>query len=186
MLQSGQGVTQLVTKALFDTIDTILCYPGKIDELVVILDAEELECESRKRQVLAKVNEKYMLGELPFHLEILVCNHCFETWLLGRKGLYPKELVPSESFFYPYYNHFDIENRDPEIMGVPVGVNETIGKYHFHYLHEILRYKNIRYSKKRPGFVLSKESFMGIVTRVNETGQISSFQEFYNYFMSKI
>lgn len=99
MLQSGQGVAQLVTKALFDTIDTILCYPGKIDELVVILDAEELECESRKRQVLAKVNEKYMLGELLFHLEILVCNHCFETWLLGRKGLYPKELVPSESFF---------------------------------------------------------------------------------------
>ncbi len=67
--------------------------------MVVILDAEELECESRKRQVLAKVNEKYMLGELLFHLEILVCNHCFETWLLGRKGLYPKELVPSESFF---------------------------------------------------------------------------------------
>ena len=31
VLQSGQGVTQLVTKALFDTIDTILLNPGKID-----------------------------------------------------------------------------------------------------------------------------------------------------------
>lgn len=37
VLQSGQGVTQLVTKALFDTIDTILLNPDKIDELVIIL-----------------------------------------------------------------------------------------------------------------------------------------------------
>ena len=46
--------------------------------------------------------------------------------------------------YYSYFNCYDIENRDPEIMGVPVGVNETIGKYHFHYLHEVLRYKHIR------------------------------------------
>ena len=39
ILQSGQGVTQLVTKVLFDTIDTILLNPGKIDKLIVILDA---------------------------------------------------------------------------------------------------------------------------------------------------
>ena len=31
VLQSGQGVTQLITKVLFDTIDTILMNPGKID-----------------------------------------------------------------------------------------------------------------------------------------------------------
>lgn len=30
ILQSGQGVTQLVTKALFDTIDTILLNPKKL------------------------------------------------------------------------------------------------------------------------------------------------------------
>lgn len=42
ILQSGHGVTQLVTKVLFDTLDTILLNPGKIDKLVIILDAEEL------------------------------------------------------------------------------------------------------------------------------------------------
>lgn len=30
ILQSGQGVTQLVTKVLFDTIDTILLILGKL------------------------------------------------------------------------------------------------------------------------------------------------------------
>lgn len=56
VLQSGQGVTQLVTKALFDTIDTILLNPGKIDELVVILDAEEWEVDSREQQVMEQIN----------------------------------------------------------------------------------------------------------------------------------
>lgn len=50
VLQSGQGVTQLVTKVLFDTIDTILANPSKIDKLVIILDAEELEVEERKEK----------------------------------------------------------------------------------------------------------------------------------------
>ena len=45
VLQSGQGVSQLVDKVLFETIDTILLNPGKVDILVVILDAEELEIE---------------------------------------------------------------------------------------------------------------------------------------------
>lgn len=50
VLQSGQGVTQLVTKVLFDTIDTIILNPGNIDKLVVILDAEELDVDERKKK----------------------------------------------------------------------------------------------------------------------------------------
>ena len=41
ILQSGQGVTQLVTKVIFDTIDTILLNPGKIDTLVIVLRPKE-------------------------------------------------------------------------------------------------------------------------------------------------
>ncbi len=37
VLQSGQGVTQLITKALFDTIDTILASSKRVDKLVVLL-----------------------------------------------------------------------------------------------------------------------------------------------------
>lgn len=49
VLQSGQGVTQLVTRVLFDTINTILDNPGKIDEMIVILDTEEMGYETRKK-----------------------------------------------------------------------------------------------------------------------------------------
>lgn len=186
VLQSGQGVTQLITKVLFDTINTILDNPGKIDELILILDTEEMECESRKGQVREKINEKYCIEELPFHIEILVCNHCFETWLLGKKGLYPRENVPETSFFYPYYKHYDIDKNDPEAMSVPREVDETIGQYHFHYLHELFRYRKIRYTKRKPEYVLSREYFVGIVARTKETEQVRSFREFYDYFRKKV
>ena len=63
ILQSGHGVTQLITKALFDTIETILLNPGKIDKLVVVLDSEELEAEERKEEVNAKIKEHYKIEE---------------------------------------------------------------------------------------------------------------------------
>lgn len=74
ILQSGQGVTQLVTKVLFDTIDTILLNPGKIDNLIVILDAEELKVEERKSEIIRKINEHYPNREFDFEIVILVCN----------------------------------------------------------------------------------------------------------------
>ena len=186
ILQSGQGVTQLVTKVLYDTIDTILQSDKRIDELIVILDSEDMEADARKQQVYEKINEKYRMETLPFKIVVLVCNRCFETWLLGKKDLYPKEIVEESSFFYPYYMHYNIDQKDPEHMMVPENVEETIGKYHFHYLHELFRYKNMRYTKKRPQCVATEEYFQGILERIKETNQLISFQEFYNYFKSMI
>ena len=71
VLQSGQGVTQLVTKVLFDTIDTILLNPDKIDKLVIILDAEELEAEDRKQLVNEQINKHYEREKINFDICLL-------------------------------------------------------------------------------------------------------------------
>jgi len=184
VLQSGQGVTQLVTKILFDTIDTILLNPGKIDKLVIILDAEELEVEDRKQKVNEQINRRYASEELGFDIVILVCNHCFETWLLGCCGLYPKEEIDKESDFYQYYIHYNIDERNPEQMIPPADNNDTIAQYHFHYLHELLRYKKIRYSKNKPNNVAKEEYFKGIVKRIETTEHLKSFKYFYDYIIS--
>ena len=184
ILQSGQGVTQLVTKALFDTIDTIILNQGKIDKLVVILDAEEMEVDKRKQEVIDKINNHYNNRKMEFDIIILVCNRCFETWLLGCKGLYPKETVERDSFFYPYYNHYNIEECNPEAMLAPEMVDETTAKYHFHYLHELLRYKKIRYSKSNPKNIATSEYFNGIVERINSTKDLQTFKEFYDFIFS--
>mgnify|MGYP001852670711 CR=1 FL=1 len=184
ILQSGQGVTQLVTKVLFDTIDTILLNPGKIDKLVIILDAEELESAERKRKVNEQISTHYQEQQFDFEIVILVCNRCFETWLLGCKGLYPEEKVEKESFFYQYYSHYNIEENDPEKMVVPQGIDETIAKYHFHYLHELLRYKKIRYSKSKPNNVATQTYFNGIVDRIYATEHLKTFEDFYEFISS--
>ena len=184
VLQSGQGVTQLVTKVLFDTIETIKQNPKKIDKLIVMLDAEEKDAMERKQEVYKKIEENYVLEQLDFSVEVFVCNHCFETWLLGCEGIYPKE-VDIDSFFYPYYNYYNVGTSNPEDMPVPDGCNETIAKYHFHYLHELFRYQKIRYSKSNPRHVATESYFMGIWDRVKRTEHLQSFRTFIDFILNE-
>lgn len=81
ILQSGQGVTQLVTKVIFDTIDTILLNPGKIDTLVIVLDAEDLEVEDRKKMVKKQIEQHYQKEKLNFAIEIFVCNKSYTSYI---------------------------------------------------------------------------------------------------------
>ena len=185
ILQSGQGVTQLITKVLFDTIDTILLNPGKIDELVVILDAEELDIEERKQKVKEQINSHYQSSGINFDITILVCNRCFETWLLGCKELYPIGQVDKESYFYKYYDYYNTGECDPEEMTVPEYSSETTAKYHFHYLHELLRYKKIRYSKSKPDNVATETYFRGIIEIIETTEHLKTFRSFYNFISGK-
>lgn len=78
---------------------------------------------------------------------------------------------------YKYHDGMDDLREKSKIRN---GVGKM--KYHFHYLHELFRYKRIRYSKKKPDYVMSKVYFDGIVRRMTEKNQIKSFQEFYEYF----
>lgn len=152
--------------------------------LVVILDSEELDAENRIQKVKESINRHYRIEQINFNIEVLVCNHCFETWLLGCCGIYPKERVEETSYFYQYYHHYNIEHNDPEEMIPPEDNNDTIAKYHFHYLHELLRYKRIRYSKSRPNNVATKEYFNGIVKRTDTTEHLKSFKSFYDFIFS--
>lgn len=184
ILQSGQGVTQLVTRALFQTIDTLVQNPGKINELIVILDSEEYDTEYRKNQVLNLINKYIETNNLDvdFSYKVFVCNHCFETWLLGNGTLYPQNR-PSDNF-QQYYDTYNIKLCDPEKMRPPEDLNETIASYHFHYLHEMCRHNKIRYSKKKPMNLATKEFFNEIVKRVNSTNDLPSFFNFYSYFFN--
>lgn len=185
ILQSGKGVTRLITKALFDTIDTIMDNPGKIDKLVIVIDTENEDEEYRKRQIFSQIKKTYDMEGFDFKILIFVCNHCFESWLLGAEGLYPKDGVNTESDFYPYYNHYNIEKCDPEKMFVPSNCNETIAKYHFHYLCELFRYRRIRYSKSKPNAVATKDYFDSMCDRIEHTNHIQSFARFVDFIIKE-
>lgn len=184
VLQSGHGVTQLITKALFQTIDTLIQNPGTIDELIVILDSEEYDTISRKTQVLDLINTYIEDNNIAidFSYKVFVCNHCFETWLLGNGTLYPQNRPDDD--FQKYYDAYNIKLYDPEKMKPLEDANETTAIYHFHYLHEMCRHNKIRYSKKKPMNLATKEYFEEIVARVNTTNDLPSFLDFYSYFLN--
>lgn len=188
VMQSGQGVTQLITKVLFETIDTIIDNPAKIDSLIVIVDAEELSVENRRQGIYEKINlykREHLIDEFDFEIKIIVSNCCFETWLLGNREIYPVIEPDENSLFYPYYIHYNVKINDPEYMYVPNGVNETRAKYHFHYLHDALLHKKVRYTKKKPNNVATKKYFNEMVSRMNDTTHICSFRELYEYICSQ-
>lgn len=187
VMQSGQGVTQLITRVLYQTMDTIMEHKGIIDGLIIILDSEEHDVEYRKEDVEQKIIDyKNAKGiELDFQYRIFVCNHCFETWLLGNAALYPKEEPLEESDFYNYYKHYDISENNPEMLIPPVDIHETIAAYHFHYLHEMCRFNKIRYTKKKPEYMAKIEYFESMIKRIKTTPHLESFAEFYQYFCEK-
>ncbi len=184
VMQSGQGVTQLITKVLYQTLDTILNSSAVIDTLVVIVDAEELEVETRRQEIYDKIVEyqqKNPSVEIDFEIKVTVCNHCFESWLLGNEDIYPEKKPDKDSAFYPYYMHYNIKMNDPEHMSVPEGVGGTIARYHFHYLHDAFLYNKIRYNKKKPDYVANEDYFLQLVSRMNKTVHIRSFKELWEY-----
>ncbi|MBP1564437.1 MAG: hypothetical protein J6A58_01605 [Oscillospiraceae bacterium] len=196
VLQSGHGVTQLITRALFDTIDTIISNPGKIDHLVIVLDAESESMESRKQQVIDKINDKYNQEELDFEINIFVCNRCIETWLLGRKNLYPsyEETIDTaeyykyfETHFRNHYNHYNIELNDPEKMLQPTDYTSPVARYHFKYFHDLCQYNNLckkeklKYTKSKPQIAMDKQFFKGLINRIDNTEHLLSFREFITF-----
>lgn len=180
ILQSGRGVTQLVTKVIFDTIDTLLNNPNKIDQLIIILDTEELTEENRNQQVMDKIFEKYQTLDFDFQIRIFVCNHCFETWLLGKNNLYPAS-VNNNHLFYPFYSFYNIQENDPERMPCPCDWDKSISQYHFQYFHDLCLYKKIKYRKSKPYCAMNPEYFNGMVERIHKTNDLSSFKAFYDF-----
>lgn len=186
ILQSGHGVTRLVNNVVYETLETIIQNPDKIDRLVIILDSEGRSVEEQRKYVFDQIRLKYK--QLPVRLDIfvIVCKVCFETWLLGAKDLYPDNPVPKEHSFYAFYSYYNIDKDDPEEMQVPDWYSGSIGKFHFQYLHDLLLYKKERYSKKKPDLAGEREYFARICLRVKDTGHLHSFEEFLSFIKNEV
>lgn len=183
VMQSGQGLYQLVDVILYQTMDTIIAKKDIIDYLIVILDAEEEKVEDRRKDVYQRINKYCNQNKiiLNFEIKVIVCNHCFESWLLANEDIYPDEEPPKSSDFFPFYKHYNVREQDPEMLEVPDGIDDTTAKYHFHYLHEALRYKGVRYSKNKPNYVSTHTYFEALLHRINRTNHICTFKELCDY-----
>lgn len=185
VLQSGQGVRQLITHELFNTIDEICDHPGRIDWLVVILDSEEMEAEEREQQVWDKIREKYDPNALPCKIKILVTKRCLETWLLGCPGQMPED-ASKYPRFYPFFSYYDVEKLDPEKMEKPEDWQKSIARYHYQYLYQMFLCRGKRYTKDNIRFVSDQAYFEGIRKRAEQIGDLATFSGFLSFFQNEL
>lgn len=188
ILQSGQGIYQLIDRVLFETIDTIVQYDLNINYLIVILDAESCSVEDRIKEVNDKINKKYCDITFKFKIKIIVCDCCFETWLLCNSKLYPDDPPTPDNSFYKFYTYYNVKDLDPENMEKSIipfeNTQNTKAGFHFNYLHEMCKYNNITYRKNKPEISAAKDFFDELIKRTNTTKHGKSFKYFCDYIKS--
>lgn len=194
VLESGKGVTQLETHAIYKTIDTILTNIRHVDKLVIILDAEDIGVTGRKKRLYEEIKKDYFSkGKLiPCSIHVFVCNRCVETWLLGCMGIYPSNKKTVSKYFMPYYDFYDIANNDPELMNKPSNYSKSVSSYHEQYLHALTldiqknnKLHNFTYRKSNPNCALREDYFNAMIQRINATKDISTFKEFYDFIITE-
>lgn len=188
VLQSGHGVTQLITCALFQTFDTIIDSGNIIDDLILILDAEEMTPEERYDEVALKIDSYENKAKLKCNIHIFIVNCCFESWLLCNSSLYPSMPPDVTHPFFKFYSYYNIKDNDPEKMEKPFppfeNVGDTKARFHFSYFHDMCHYNGKRYYKRNTDFVITEDFFNKIVSRTQNTTHGSSFKNFYEYIIS--
>lgn len=196
ILESGHGITQLETKALYNAINTILDNPCVFDKLIIIVDAEDIGYNTRKQRIYDEIQNEYILKgiSIPCSIHVFVCNRCIETWLLGCNGIYPSNKEGMKPYFVQYYDFYNIETNDPEKMGKPSNVHNSIAAYHYQYLNALTqdiaakrRKTSLIYQKRRGklGCISYQEYFNSMVNRIQESNDIESFKEFYDFIVSE-
>jgi hypothetical protein len=151
---------------------------GKYNYFVVCLDAEENTVAQRHAEIYDFLNqEKLELKNA--EIVLIVQNRCLETWLLGNRKIYSKQLQYQPLLDYTKYYNVSVDC--PEKMGKYLDFN-THAQFHGAYLRALFEAKNITYSKKRPGDVLKPFYLEQLLTRIEfQPEQLTTFRHFIDF-----
>lgn len=151
----------------------------KLDRLVIAIDSEEMSYEEKRREIEKVVDAS---GK-NLDYKIIVQHFCLETWALGNKVIVSRN--PKNLQLQQYRNHFDILNRDPELL--PDYPIEDLSRSQFaaRYLTKLLneKYKALTYKKGNPKPLLHDMYFKRVKMRLETTGHIASFEDFLTAFV---
>lgn len=151
---------------------------GTYDYLVVALDADEVEVETRIREVQEAIDDLEVKAEL----KVVVQNRCMESWFLGNRKIF-KSNPEAKSSFKEFMEHYDVSREDPELMDKPGHFEESTSIYHEKYLKKMFeaRAEGLRYSKNRPGPVCEPTYIEQLLRRISETGHLSTLDNFFSF-----
>lgn len=174
LIETGGGYPR-IKKQLQDTIITFQKDVVPPDYFIVCYDTDDASEEQVKTDV-AMFEAFFQQANVTYSFLVLPMKRCFETWLLGNREVWPAFLNDD---FAPWAQYYPVNHKDPEYMEKPTSFQDTNSMYHFRYLQKMLRCSvKKNYSKRSPGYVSNESYLSGILSRVEEMGDMRSFQSF--------
>lgn len=148
------------------------------DKLVICLDGEEVGTEKRIQIVKDKINKENLVLNERCEIVFIIQNVCIESWFLGNRKIMKR--TPTNEKLRSYIDFFDVSGNDPEEMDkMPDYRNKA--HFHFSYLREVFKERNIRYSKSKPKEVAEATYFNELVKRTNETTDLPTLKVFLDF-----
>ncbi|MBU4362015.1 hypothetical protein KJ813_05070 [bacterium] len=149
-----------------------------IDYLIIGIDSEEMTYEEKYQEIHDFISDYVD----KINIIIIVQHFCIETWALGNRLIIKRNL--ENTLLKRYMRYFNVVSNDPELL--PPLEQEQLNRSQFaeKYLRKALndRYRNLTYSKNRPGVLLHPKYFHQVKLRYDKTNHIQSFGKFLDAF----
>ena len=179
MTQDGGGYP-CIRNRVDETIRTFVDNRVPLDCFVVFWDGDA-RSEAEIQADAEAFHTIFARYDASFRHKLIMMKHCFETWLLGNRAVYPHRGNVLQSF-EPFADFYNVSADDPEEMLCPKNYT-SVSRYHFRYLQEMLRASTPKknYSKGSPGVAAEETYWKELCLRVDETGDLRSFAEFLRF-----
>jgi len=177
-LISGGGFPSILDNHLVDSVEDINNI-GNFNFLVLIIDTDDMTPEQKTTEVVQFVKENNIKLN---NCELIIIPQvvCMETWFLGNPKIYTRTPPNEECAFYS--NHYNVSKYNPELMIKSDNYIGTNSDYHFNYLKNMLRAKNIRYSKSNPQAVHEPNYIKELKNRMNlDISSLKSMQILFKF-----
>ena len=139
------------------------------DYLFVCLDTEDSLIDMKIAQVEKLTNKR----ALPTICQVIVHHCCIETWFLGNQPMMKNN--PQSEELRRLKEFYEVSLDCPEFMQKPEKYRSSKAWFHFDYLKEMLRERDLNYSKKLPRPVQERAYLKALVQRHEETSHLQSF-----------
>ncbi|MBP0010740.1 MULTISPECIES: hypothetical protein [unclassified Roseofilum] len=175
-LISGEGYPRILHDGLENAIDKIQEVQN-YDYLVLCVDSDEDTVDERVNYIQNFIQpNKINLGST--QLKVIIQNRCIETWLLGNQTIFSRQ--PTQQPLLDYFRYYDVSQNDPELMG-DYGMRNH-ADFHFKYLQEIFKAKQISYTKRNPGDARKHYYLEELTKRVSKNPtHLQTFQSFLEF-----
>ena len=148
------------------------------DMLVVGIDSEEMTFDEKSAEISTFIDN---LG-IQIEYRVIVQNFCFETWALGNKRIFRRRT--SNGTLREYIDFYNVTINDPELLPSFTPKNYSRVEFALRYLHKGINdlHSRLTYSKSNPYYVGEEYYFNELVSRLEDTQHISSFNLFLDTF----